>query len=133
MPELSRDLEAGETLFVDGETMPWKSIHAIEGQLETGNIAFRQLLVSARLLAVEVFREKGTIDPVHAHPDHDSICYLVKGRARVVIDGHEFIGRPGCAWLHPAGVEHYCEALEDCVQIEFKAPPRKTWDLSEDS
>jgi hypothetical protein len=29
--------------------------------------------------------------------------------------------------MHPQGVPHYTEALEDCCQIEVKAPACKTW------
>ena len=39
----------------------------------------------------------------------------------------EFIAEPGDVWRHPAGVAHYSEALEACVQIEIKSPARKTW------
>jgi len=45
---------------------------------------------------------------------------------RNVIDGKEFIAEPGATWRHPTGVVHSSEALEDCVQIESKTPPRKT-------
>ena len=47
--------------------------------------------------------------------------------ATFTIDGQEFIAEPGDAWIHPRGVPHYSEALEDCVQVEVKSPPRKTW------
>jgi quercetin dioxygenase-like cupin family protein len=46
---------------------------------------------------------------------------------RLVIGGEEFIAEPGDAWLHPRGVPHFSEALEDCIQVEVKSPPRKTW------
>jgi len=30
--------------------------------------------------------------------------------------------------MHPVGVEHFSEALEDCHQLEIKSPPMKTWE-----
>ena len=36
------------------------------------------------------------------------------------IGDREFIAEPGCAWIHPANVEHSSMALEDTVQIEVK-------------
>ena len=46
---------------------------------------------------------------------------------RLVIGGKEFIAEAGDAWMHPRGVPHFSEALEDCIQVEVKSPPRKTW------
>src|SRR4051812_47181633 len=124
----SRALPADGVLFVDGNRVPSRKIGAIEGARETGEISFKHLLTGENLLVLEVFRKQGMVDPLHNHPDHDSMCYLLRGRARVVIGDSEFVAEQGCAWLHPAGVNHYSEALTDCVQLEVKSPPRRTWD-----
>jgi quercetin dioxygenase-like cupin family protein len=124
----SRALPSDGKLFVDGNLVPSRKVGAIEGAKETGEISFKHLLTSENLLVLEVFRKQGMTDPRHNHPDHDSMCYLLSGRARVVIGDREFIAQEGCAWLHPAGVDHYSEALTDCVQLEVKSPPRRTWD-----
>ena len=103
---------------------------ALEGHTEGNDgaaLAIKSLLASESALLMEVHRDKGLIDPEHAHPDHESICYLVSGRMRVFIDGEAFEAGPGDAWIHPAGVPHYHETLEDSVQIEIKSPPRRTW------
>ena len=84
-------------------------------------------MVGKDILVMEAHREKGLVDPEHAHDDHESICYLVRGRMRVVIDGKEFIAQPGDVWRHRPGVSHYHETLEDSLQIEIKSPARKTW------
>lgn len=75
-------------------------------------------------------RKKGLIDPEHQHDDHESIAVLLSGKLRLVIDGQEFIAGPGDSWVHPRGVRHFSEALEDCVQIEVKSPPIRTWKLA---
>ena len=85
-------------------------------------------MVGDNVLVMEAHRERGLVDPEHAHDDHESICYLVRGRMRVVIDGKEFIAQPGDVWRHRPGVSHYHETLEDSLQIEIKSPARKTWD-----
>ena len=79
------------------------------------------------MLLIELFEAKGVRVPEHTHDDHESIVYLVKGSMRLVIGGREFIARAGDAWLHPRGVPHWSETLEDWVAIEIKSPPRKTW------
>ena len=77
-------------------------------------------------------RKKGLIDPLHQHDDHESVAILLSGKLRMVIDGVETILGPGDSWVHPRGVPHYSEALEDCVQIEVKSPPIRTWRLPGD-
>ena len=102
----------------------------LEGQQASdhrGELAIKALLAGREMLLMEVHREKGLVDAEHAHRDHESICYLVSGRVRVVIKGESFVAGPGDAWIHPAGVTHYHETLEDSVQIEVKSPPRKPW------
>lgn len=114
--------------FIAGASVPAEPVTAIEGATEQGGkLAIKPLMVGADTLVMEVHRKQGLIDPAHHHPDHESICYLVSGRMRVIIEGREFIAGPGDIWKHRPGVTHYHEALEDCVQIEIKSPAIKTW------
>ena len=122
-----RSLPPTPAAFVRGEDVAAEPVSAIEGAAEAGPLAIKPLLVGDNVLFMEVHRGAGLIDPEHAHDDHESICYLVTGRMRVVIDGEEHIAGPGDIWRHAPGVPHYHEALEDCVQIEIKSPARRTW------
>lgn len=131
MSSETRRVSPTEALFVTNATVAADDASRLEGQ-EIGapehNLAIKALMATPEVLFMEVRRPKGRIDPRHAHPDHDSICYLVSGRLRVVIADDEFIAEPGDCWRHPAGVEHFHETLEDSLQIEVKAPPIRTWD-----
>ena len=113
--------------FVRGQEVAAQPVTAIEGAEEMGDLSIKPLMVGEGALFMEVHRGKGLVDPEHAHDDHESICYLVSGRMRVVIDGKAFVAEPGDIWRHRAGVPHYHETLEDSVQVEIKTPPRKTW------
>ena len=125
----NRTLAKTNRYFVPNASIPAEAVKALEGMPEGdgGHLAIKPLMVGQDMVFLEAHRDKGLIYPEHAHPDHESICYLVKGRVRVVIAGEEFIAEPGDTWIHPAGVPHYHEALEDSVQIEIKSPPKKTW------
>jgi len=114
--------------FIKGSEVPDEHIAAVEGVVEDATkLTLKKLLVGDDVVMIHAFKGKGMIDPIHQHDDHESVAYLVRGRMRLIIDGHEFIAEPGDAWIHPRGVPHYSEALEDCVQVEVKSPPRKTW------
>jgi quercetin dioxygenase-like cupin family protein len=106
---------------------------AVEGVKPKGVVEVRRVMVGQEILMLHVFREKGLIDPVHKHLDHETVAYLIRGRLRLVIGGQEFIAEAGTSWIHPRGVEHFSEALEDCEQLEVKSPPRKTWQTEGDA
>lgn len=124
-----RTLPKTAARFVRNADVSAEAVRALEGmpEGEGGHLSIKPLMVGRDMVFLEAHREKGLIDPEHTHPDHESICYLVRGKVRVVIAGEEFIAEPGDTWIHPAGVPHYHEALEDSVQIEIKSPPKKTW------
>jgi quercetin dioxygenase-like cupin family protein len=113
-------------------SIPPESLAAVEGVRPKGRVEVRRLMVGEDILMLHVFREKGLIDPVHKHDDHETVAHLIRGRLRLVIGGQEFIAEAGTSWIHPRGVEHFSEALEDCEQLEVKSPPRKTWVTQED-
>jgi quercetin dioxygenase-like cupin family protein len=130
MPSDDRRVPPSPYLFVKNDAVPAQVITKLEGHDEgvgDKRLTIKPLIAGETMVFMEAVRPQGLIDPEHAHPDHESICYLVSGRVRVVIDGESFIAEPGDAWIHPAGVKHYHEALEESVQIEIKSPPTKTW------
>ena len=124
-----RRIAPSPTCFSRNAEVPAEPVTRLEGHGENapGALSIKPLLASENTLLMEVHRAKGLVDPEHIHADHESVCYLVSGRMRVFIDGESFIAEPGDSWVHPAGVPHYHETLEDSVQIEVKSPPMRTW------
>lgn len=112
--------------------IPPERLGAVEGVKPKGKVVVRRAMVGEDILMLHVWREKGLIDPLHQHDDHETVAYLIKGRLRLVIGGEEFIAEAGTSWRHPRGVPHFSEALEDCEQLEIKSPPKKTWVTAED-
>lgn len=123
-----RHLDKTTHFHINADEVQSETITAVEGVAEQGHARVKKMMVGDQILLLEVWREKGLIDPVHKHMDHESTAYLVSGRLRLIIGGEEFIATPGSAWIHPVGVDHFSEALEDCLQIEIKSPPTKTWE-----
>ena len=108
-------------------------VATVEGAAMQGVLSVAPLVCGDESSMTRWTRKKGLIDPLHQHDDHESIAILLSGKLRMVIDGREFIAGPGDSWVHPRGVPHYSEALEDCVQIEVKSPAIRTWRLPEDT
>ncbi len=107
-------------------------VATVEGAAMQGVLAVAPLVCGDESSMTRWTRKKGLIDPLHQHDDHESVAILISGKLRMVIDGGEFIVGPGDSWVHPRGVPHYSEALEDCVQIEIKSPAIRTWRLPDD-
>jgi quercetin dioxygenase-like cupin family protein len=61
----------------------------------------------------------------HAHPQHESIGYVLSGRLRMRIGTEDHVLEPGSSWFHPRGVPHFTEALEDTKALEFHVPVRQ--------
>ncbi len=127
MVPLDRSLPLSEGFFSTRDAIAPERLDEIEGVKPLGFVEVRRLMVGKEILMLHVYREKGLVDKLHKHDDHETVAYLLKGRLRVVIGGEEFIATPGTSWIHPRGVEHFSEALEDCEQLEIKSPPKKTW------
>jgi quercetin dioxygenase-like cupin family protein len=108
------------------ETAPVE-VAVIEGRRLPAPMQIASLLVGREANLMWESVAHGTKVPPHRHGDHESIIYLVSGRQRLWVGGAEYEAGPGDAWLHERGVEHSSEALEDCVQIEFKTPATRTW------
>ena len=123
----SRILPRTQGFLADGEKLPIVRMGVLEGQASAGHVELKPLLVGNDMLMVEIFEKAGVRVPEHSHDDHESLVYLVKGRMKLVIGGKAFVAKAGDAWIHPKGVSHWSETLEDCLAIEIKSPPRKTW------
>lgn len=115
------------TVFTANDKARVDRIEKVEGQALATPVQVKVLMKSDNILMLEIFRPKGLRDPVHQHDDHETSCHLVKGRLKLGIADKEFIAKAGDTWFHPKGVAHWSEALEDCIQIEVKSPPVKTW------
>jgi quercetin dioxygenase-like cupin family protein len=110
-------------LYVPGSQRTGLRLRPNYAQHEDGVDTVKVLLMSDTTLMFEAFRPKGASDRAHMHPDHDSLCYQKRGRVRMRIGDDWFIVEAGDAYMHPMGVVHQHEALEDSVRIEIKTFP----------
>lgn len=90
---------------------------------EDGVDTVKVLMATDTVISFEAFRPKGAADTPHQHPDHHSVVYQKQGRVRMRIGEQTFIVEAGDSYIHPMGVVHQHEALEDSVRIETKIYP----------
>lgn len=90
-------------------------------------VTIRTLMVTPEMLVLEAILPAGHVSQSHRHNDHNTVCYLVRGRMDVTINGKTFAAGPGDSWQHPRGAWHSSVVHEEAVQLEIKTPPIKTW------
>jgi mannose-6-phosphate isomerase-like protein (cupin superfamily) len=91
---------------------------------EDGVDTVKVLMATDTVISFEAFRPKGALDTAHQHPDHHSVVYQKHGRVRMRIGGKSFVVEAGDTYIHPMGVVHQHQALEDSVRIETKIYPK---------
>lgn len=124
-----RHLAAFAEVFRKAAEIPEEPVGSIEGHAEQGELAIKVLMVTEDFVILSARRGAGLVDPIHQHDDHESVATLISGRMRMTIGDETFEVGPGDVWRHPRGVPHGSVALEPCVQIEIKSPPKRTWNL----
>jgi len=126
-PSAPRILPPMAALFRRDADIPETPIGIVEGTAFSQAPSIKLLMVTPDMHCIKVYRKKGFVDPRHTHEDHSTVCCLLYGRLRLHIGDQTFLAEPGDVWMHPQGVPHHSEALEDCCQIEVKAPACRTW------
>ena len=110
-------------LVVPGSKRRGKKLRPNYALHEDGVDTVKVLMVTDTIVSFEASRPKGAIDTPHQHPDHHSVVYQKQGMVRMRIADATFVVKAGDSYLHPMGVVHQHEALEDSVRIETKIFP----------
>ena len=96
-------------------------VTAIEGVPVNGRIEVKTLVSGDEMLTLELRYAAGASSRLHRH-EHESHCYLVRGKIWATVGSESWEMGPGDACIHPTGVLHAMEAIEDSVVVEVKSP-----------
>lgn len=96
----------------------------------------RQFLHGAEAMLARLELKKGCIVPLHSHTN-EQISYIVEGALRFTLgppeNSEERIVRAGEVLVIPGSMPHAAEALEDTIDFDVFAPPRRDWIDGSDS
>lgn len=116
-----------EHLVIPNNDAELHSITHVEGVPLTSSVDVRVLSEGDDMILLEVTMPAGQASLPHTH-NHESVGYLVSGRAQTVIDGTTYELAPGDGFRHPIGVVHNMRAMDEgAVWLEIKSPPSRTW------
>ena len=98
-----------------------RPITTIEGLPILGDVRLKPMMGGDRMIMLEIKYPAGSGSPLHVH-QHESLCYVVSGRVKMVVEDETYILGVGDASRHPEQVPHSVEALEDATILEIKSP-----------
>ena len=54
--------------------------------------------------------------------EHETVCYVVEGKVRITVGDEVFELGAGDSCIHPAGIPHGIEGVEQATVLEIKSP-----------
>ena len=100
------------------------SVKKVQSAHSPKGAAGQKYLVSGKRLSMRLWEnEPPTDDKPEAVRDYETIGYVIKGRAELIIEGQTIRLEPGDSWLVPQGARHTYKILEAFTAIEATAPP----------
>ena len=96
----------------------------------------RQFVTGEQAMLSRIQLKKGCVVPRHAHPN-EQIAFILSGALRFSVgeenSAQDYIVRAGEVLVIPGDVPHLAEALEDTLNLDIFAPPRKDWITGDDA
>lgn len=83
-------------------------------------------LAAGERLGMRLWRnEMPNADKPMTRSEHETVGYVVSGRAELIVSGETVTMEPGDSYLVPAGAEHTYRILETFTAVEATSPPAK--------
>lgn len=84
----------------------------------------QKYLVSGKQVSMRLWEnEPPTADKPEAVREYETVGYVIKGRAELMLEGQKILLEPGDSWLVPKGARHTYKILEAFTAIEATSPP----------
>src|SRR3954447_3820241 len=84
----------------------------------------QKYLVSGKQVSMRLWEnEPPTDDKPEATRDYETVGYVIRGRAELLLEGQRILLEAGDSWLVPRGARHAYKILEPFTAIEATAPP----------
>ena len=103
---------------------------------ELGPLIGRRMIAGERMMIAHVYMEQGNVVPWHDH-DNEQLTYILEGALEFTLGegdaAQKRVVRAGEVLVIPSGLPHSAVALEDTLDVDIFAPPRRDWlDKSDD-
>ena len=109
------------TELVKNEDVKPVFIRRVEDVDTIGDVRTKPMLTGEQMTLLEIKYPPGAGAPPHVH-SHETLCYVVEGRVRVIVGDEEFEMGQGDTCRHPMGVPHGIRGIEHATVLEIKSP-----------
>ncbi|WP_353067243.1 cupin domain-containing protein [Tunturibacter psychrotolerans] len=93
----------------------------------------RQFVTGNLAMFARIILKKGCVVPRHSHPN-EQITFITEGALRFDYDdGTSHTVKAGEILVIPGDLHHSATALEDTIDFDIFAPPRRDWIDKDDS
>jgi quercetin dioxygenase-like cupin family protein len=100
------------------------SVKKVESGRSPKGEAGQKYLASGKKVSMRLWEnEPPTDDKPEAVREYETVGYVIKGRAELILEGQTIRLEPGDSWLVPAGASHTYRILESFTAVEATAPP----------
>lgn len=86
----------------------------------------KTLAVGEKMMLVEFTFHKGSIVPIHTHPN-EQVGYIVKGKVKLIIGEKEHLLETGDSYYIQSNIEHGATLIEESIIIDVFSPPREDY------
>lgn len=83
----------------------------------------QKYLVTGKQVSMRLWQEVPGDEKPESQREYETIGYVVKGRAELVLEGQTIELTPGDSWLVPEGAVHTYRILEPFEAVEATSPP----------
>ncbi|SDD46365.1 cupin domain-containing protein [Ruegeria marina] len=85
----------------------------------------QKYLVAGKRVSMRLWEAvpEGEASKPYSHRNYETVGYVIKGKARLELEGQEITLEPGDCWLVPAGAKHLYHVEKPFTAIEATSPP----------
>lgn len=116
-PVSPRHGRCDDAVAVDTTIKKIDSSHSPRGRM--GEI----YLASGKSVAMRLWREEPREDKEESERPYETVGYVIRGRAELVVGDQTVTLAPGDSWVVPRGTRHRYRLLEPFEAVEATSPP----------
>lgn len=100
------------------------SVHKIKSEFSPTGTQGQKYLACGKSISMRLWENEEPNDQKpETSRDYETVGYVLKGRAELILEGQKVVLEPGDSWVVPKGASHTYKILETFTAIEATCPP----------
>jgi quercetin dioxygenase-like cupin family protein len=100
------------------------SVVKVESERSPKGEMGQRYLASGTRLSMRLWEDERPAEPKpESSRDYETVGYVIKGRAELLLEGQKILLKAGDSWVVPRGAKHTYWVLENFTAVEATSPP----------